>query len=49
MNGVLNDEVRGASWVPPEKKAVGEVFGGELLTKSCRNDRTQCLNPVILA
>jgi hypothetical protein len=49
MSGVLNDGVRGASWGASRKKAVGEVFGGGLPTKSSKNNQTQCLYPVILA
>jgi hypothetical protein len=31
------------------EKAVGEVFGGGLPTKSSKNNQTQCSYPVILA
>jgi hypothetical protein len=33
MNGVLNDGVRGASWIPPEEKTVGEQVRRRITNK----------------
>jgi hypothetical protein len=40
MNGVLNGGVRGASWVPPERRPSAKCSAADT-NKSSKNDRTQ--------